>query len=429
MKPSEKSRPLVYAIDFGTSNSLLAAAEPGKVHAPIPLDPLAKDPSVLRSVLFFPNQNKVFYGAEAVAHFAESQGGGRLIRSIKKQLPIRSFIGTYVGDRPLNLEDIIGLFLAEMRKRANAHFQSDVDSVVMGRPARFAVEDADDKYAQFRLEDAAKRAGFKNIQFCPEPIAAAHEFKEQLKEEKIVCVADFGGGTSDFTLVKVGPGEYHPSDVLSLGGVSVAGDALDGAIMRHDLSQYFGAKVEYRIPFGSNILKMPIHLMERLCSPADISFLEKRDVLEFLRNVKKWVVNIEDKEKLDRLLRLVEEQLGFYVFENIEGAKRKLSDNTEAPLALDHPAIEIDEIISRANFEIFAAKQVGAITESLDETLKLAGLIPSQVDIVCCTGGTAKVPAIRNALIERFGSGKVLQHNFFHSVVEGLARVAGNGLR
>jgi len=385
---------------------------------------MAKDTTVLRSVLFFPNQHRVFYGAEAVAQFAESQGQGRLIRSIKKQLPTRSFVGTWIDDRPLNLEDIIGLFLAEMRKRANAHFQADVDSVVLGRPARFAVEDADDKFAQFRLEESAKRAGFKHIEFCPEPIAAAQEFKGQLKEEKVVCVADFGGGTSDFTIVKIGPAEYHPRDVLSLGGVSIAGDALDGAIMRHDLSRYFGADVEYRIPFGSNILRMPIHLMERLCSPADINYLEKRDILEFLRNVKQWVINPVDREKLDRLLRLVEEQLGFYVFENIEGAKRGLSDADSVVINLDHPAIEIEESISRKNFDTFTESQVRAITSTLDETLKQAGLTPSQVDIVCCTGGTAKVPVIQKELVGRFGASKVLQHNYFHSVVEGLTRVA-----
>ncbi len=415
---------LVYAIDFGTSNSLLAAADGTKIFAPIPLDSKAKDPSVLRSVLFFPNQNKVFYGAEAVQHFSESQGEGRLIRSIKKQLPIRSFVGTYVGDRPLNLEDLIGLFLGELRKRANAHFGQQVDAVVLGRPARFAVEDADDRFAQFRLEDSAKRAGFKEIHFCPEPIAAAHEFREQLREEKIVCVADFGGGTSDFTLVRIGPAEYRPSDVLSLGGVSVAGDALDGAIMRNDLSRFFGADVEYRIPFGSNVLRMPIHLMERLCSAADINYLEQREVREFLNNVKQWAIKPEDRLKLERLMRMVEEQLGFYVFENIEGAKRSLSENDTAKINLSHPAIEIEEMISRGNFDKFTHVQVDSITGCLDETLKKAGLTPAQVDIVCCTGGTARVPVIQTELISRFGASKVIQHNYFHSVVEGLARVA-----
>ena len=150
----------------------------------------------------------------------------------------------------------------------------DVEFAVIGRPARFAVDSADDKYAQFRLQEAARRAGFKHVEFCPEPIAAACEFRSRLDEPKTVLVADFGGGTSDFTVMRMQRGVYRDSDVLAMGGVSVAGDALDGAIMRHRLAPYFGSDVAYSVPFGANILKMPGHLIERICSPADISVLE-----------------------------------------------------------------------------------------------------------------------------------------------------------
>jgi len=418
------SKNLIYALDFGTSNSLLAAADEERTYDPIPLDSKAKDPSILRSLLYFPDMSRCYYGTGAIREFLEHQGEGRLIRSIKKHLPIRSFVGTWIGDRPANLEDLIGFFLGEMRKRANEHFGQDVDRVVMGRPARFAVDDLDDNFAQHRLEEAARRAGFKSIEFCPEPLAAAYEFRQSLDRAKLVLVADFGGGTSDYTVVRMDRGEELKAEVLAIGGVPVAGDALDGAVMRHRLAPYFGSDISYTIPFSSNVLRLPSHLMERICSAADISLLGKRDVKEFLRNVQQWAGEPESKRKLDRLFCLIEEQQGFPLFESIEGVKRELSEQNAAPLIFDHPVIAIREILARVDFEAFIQVQVDRIMKALDETLAQAGVTAPDIDVVCCTGGTAKVPALRNELIQRFGPAKLDSHNHFHSVVKGLSERA-----
>jgi len=409
---------LIYAIDFGTTNSLVTAATPDGVTPPVPLDPFAKDPTMLRSLLYFPSMKQVFYGAEAVKEFTDRQGVGRLIRSIKRQLPIRSFIGTWIEERPVNLEDIIGFFLAELRKRANAHFGADVDRCVLGRPARFSMDDAEDRFAQFRLGEAAKRAGFKHVEFCPEPVAAAHEFRNRMDEAKIVCVADFGGGTSDYTVMRLSKETF---EVLSIGGVTVAGDALDGSVMRHQVTPHFGSKVEYKVPFGSNVMRMPVHLMEKLCSPADISFLSQNDTLDYFRNVRQWVKNPADKECLDRLFCLVQDQLGFYVFEEIEGCKRRLTDSPRSQIKLDYPGIEVEDEISRPTFDSHTSEKVEQILASLDATVKDAGLKFSDIDIVCCTGGTAKVPVIHQGLVARFGADKVRPHDHFHSVAQGLA--------
>ncbi len=217
----------------------------------------------------------------------EEEAGGRLVRSIKKFLPQQSFTGTTIANKNLSLEAMIGVFLGEMRRRGNNHFGQDVTTVVLGRPARFSGSDTLDKLAQDRLEKAARIAGFRQIHFCPEPIAAAYEFRATLTTEKTVLVADFGGGTSDFTVIRLKPPSqpFSTSDVLSIGGVSVAGDAFDGSLMRKSVSSYFGADVQYKVPFGSNILTMPVHLMEKICSPADISVLRERDTIEFFRNV------------------------------------------------------------------------------------------------------------------------------------------------
>ena len=415
---------MIYAIDFGTTNSLLGAALKDHVLPPIALDPGAPDPSILRSVLYFPDRDHCFYGSEAIREFTRRDMEGRLIRSIKKFLPMRSFIGTFVDERPMNLEDIIGVFLAELRRRANEHFGVDVDSVLLGRPARFSPDDADDQYAQYRLERSAKNAGFKHIEFCPEPVAAAYGFKSTLTEPRIVLVGDFGGGTSDFTVIRMSEKQFSNSDVLSIGGVAFAGDALDGCVMRKRISGHFGADVQYQVPFGSNVLTMPPHLMEKICSPADISLLRRRDTMEFFRNVRSWSLGGEDREKMDRLFCLLSEQIGFDLFEEIERVKRSLSEKTSEQLAFHRSGVDIEETVSREQFESYTEEMVERILSSLDRTVKDAQLRYQDIDLVCSTGGTAKVPAIQRGLEERFGKEKIREHNRFHSIVHGLSQIA-----
>lgn len=421
---------LVYAIDFGTSNSLLAAADSRTTHAPIPLERgTSRDPTILRTLLYFPTQEQCFYGTEAVEQFLQNEMQGRFLRSLKRFLPVRSFIGTWIENRPMNLENLIALFLSEMRKRANEHFGEDVDSVVLGRPARFSRKEEDDRFAEARLEKAAKLAGFRNITFCPEPVAAAREYRLGLDAgEKTVLVADFGGGTSDYTIVRLGERAFRDEDVLAIGGEPIAGDALDGALMRNRVSHHFGATVEYQAPFGSNTLTMPKMLMEKLCAPSEISLLRARETQEFFRNVQAWSLGADDRKKMDQLFTLIQDQQGFGVFEEIERVKRALSENEREIFSFLYPpdgsAITISEEVSRGEFEEYTSSQVEKILAALDETLALAGLKSSQIDIVCCTGGTARVRAIHDGLVARFGTGKIKQHNHFHSIAVGLGERA-----
>jgi len=420
---SASFQPEVYAIDFGTSNSLLAAANAHETVPPIPLDDGADDPSVLRSLLFF-GQNEFSCGSRAIAHFVEGGMQGRLIRSIKKFLPYRSFSGTHIGHRVVAIEDLVGRFLAVIRERANRHFGVEVNRVVLGRPAKFSFDPADDELAQSRLEKAARIAGFGEVSFCPEPVAAAQDFQVILDKPRIVLVADFGGGTSDYTIVRMRPEGFDPGDVLALGGISMAGDALDGSLMRHKIARHFGAEVKYRVPLGSNTLTMPKAIMEKLCSPADMTVLQHRDVLNFLRDVKSWSLGPDDKLKMDHLLCLVEDSLAFKLFESIEKAKCELSAHDVATFQFEYPTIQLHERVGRGEFETGSAREVQAILGSLDQTVSEAGLGYEDIDVVCCTGGTARVPVIARGIETRFGRDKVKALRAFHSVVQGLAERA-----
>jgi hypothetical chaperone protein len=421
--------PEVYAIDFGTSNSLLAAASRSGHHPPIPLDPVAEDPSLLRSVLFFPEARgpagaAPALGKAALEEYVAQGSRGRLVRSLKRFLPMRGFVRTQINARTYTLEELIAIVLRAMRERADRHFGVRVTRAVLGRPARFAEDLEDDAFAEERLRQAARLAGFTEVAFCPEPVAAARDFRAELSRDTLLLVGDFGGGTSDYSLVMMGQGGFSLSDVLAIGGVSVAGDALDGSIMRAEVARHFGAEVRYRVPFGDNLLTMPKPLMEKLCSPAEMSLLAQRDVQSFLNDVRSWSRGADDRRHIDQLFALVEDGLGFMLFEAIEHAKKALSRADEAAISFHVPGIELDQPICRDGFERGARRQLSAIIAALDATLERAGARASDVEQVCLTGGTARVPFLRAALGERFGEHRLHSLRGLHAVAEGLARHA-----
>ncbi|HKO49107.1 MAG TPA: Hsp70 family protein [Polyangiaceae bacterium] len=416
--------PEIYAIDFGTSNSLLAAANRNEVSAPIPLDERAQDPSVFRSILFYSDDAAWSFGAGALSDYVAQGMRGRFIRSIKRFLPVASFSDTRIGSRKVLLEELVGMFLREMRRRANAHFDCDVRRVMLGRPARFSDDDQADALAEARLRRAAEFAGFEDIHFCPEPLAAAYDFGSTKPGANTFLVADFGGGTSDYTVARLDPSRADALEVLAIGGVAQAGDAFDGALMRHGIAEHFGSRVRYQVPFGSNWLEMPSPLMERLCSPADICWLARRDVTEFLRGVRAGSSSEADKLHVDQLLCLIEDSLGFQIFEAIEQQKRELSTRESATFRFEYPGIDIREEMTRARFESASARVSGGILERLDQTLQRAGIAASDIDRVCSTGGTAKVPVIKHGLEARFGSDKLQALSSFHAVIQGLAERA-----
>lgn len=417
-------QPEIYAIDFGTTHSLLAAASPDTVYPPIPLEPGRADPTLLRTLLYFPDADHCYYGADAIDRYVEHGLAGRFIRSIKKHLPSRAFVGTEVDGRPLNLEDLVAAFLREMRRRANAHFGTEVDRVLLGRPARFAEDDATDLFAEQRLERAARLAGFREVHFCPEPVAAARDFAAALDQPRTVLIADFGGGTSDFTVVRMRRDAWDPSDVLSIGGLSVAGDALDGSLMRVQVAKHFGADVTYTVPMGNNVMRMPPSLMEKLCSPADLSVLREKDAATFLRNVQRWSLGEDDRRTIEQLFTLVEDAMGFAVFEEIEKAKRVLSGADHAEFRFEYPTIDIQDRIERSTFEAGASRPLGNILSVLDDVIERAGLTHADIELVCCTGGTARVPKLAEAITERFGRERMHSLSSLHSVIGGLAERA-----
>jgi hypothetical chaperone protein len=350
---------------------------------------------------------------------------GRLFRSFKSHLPNQGYLGTIIDNRILSLENMIGIFLLELKKRAEKFLDCKINRAVIGRPARYSMDPIADGFALHRMQKAAQLAGFKEVQFIPEPLAAAFDYRRQLTTEKIVLIGDFGGGTSDFTLIKLSPESFDNKDVLAIDGCPIAGDALDSVFMSNKLNVYFGAKSQYRLPLSSNMLTMPPSISQRLNQPAHIVHLREKETYEFLREIRKCSLSPKDKEALDRLFVLIEDQQIFQFFEHIELTKRKLSESDQSTFEFDYPGIEIKDSFTTNQFQSWADTAKHQIFEALDRCLVNGNIKPQQIDLVCLTGGTAKVPFIRAELERRFGAHRLQTQSHFHTVLSGLVESAG----
>lgn len=418
------SNETVLAVDFGTSHSLVGAYRNGQRVEALPIDPRSSDNTLMRTLLYFANENECYYGSEALKKYSEFEMEGRLFRSFKSHLPNKNYIGTVINNRILNLETLVGLFLLELKKRAENLLETKITKAVIGKPARYSMDDVADGFALHRMRKAAEFAGFTDVNFVPEPLAAALEFKRQIKNEKTILIGDFGGGTSDFTVMKITQGDFKRSDVLGVDGCPLAGDALDSLFMQNRLNTGFGAKTQYRMPMSNNLLKMPVAVMDRLNKPAHIVHLKEKETYEFIREVQKCALKQEDKNSIDRLFVLIEDQQIFPFFESIESTKKKLSSSATAKFDFTYPDLETAEVFSAHEFENWADDVRQNIFAALERCLKQAGLSVGQIDHVFLTGGTAHVPFVQNEFKKMFGAERLETKNFFHSILSGLIESA-----
>lgn len=414
----------ILAIDFGTSNSLVGAFHHGNSPQALPIDENSVDPTLMRTLLYFPNKNTCFYGSLAIAKYLEHEMEGRLFRSFKTHLPNKNYMGTLIEDRILPLEQMVGIFLLELKKRAEKVLGCSVKKAVIGKPARYSMDPVADSLALHRMEKAVQFAGFESYRFVPEPLAAAFSFRKSLNSEKVVLVGDFGGGTSDFTLIRLSPNEFQKGDVLAIEGCPLAGDALDSLFMSRRLNEFFGASAKYKASLGRNILTMPAPLVERLNQPAHIVHLKEKATYEFIHEMRRGALDDKTKQALDRLFVMIEDQQIFNFFEAIEGVKRELSYQNSSQFQFAYPDIDVEQTFSRNEFETWATTVQHKIFSSLDSCLAMAGLNAEQVDLVFLTGGSSQVPLIRAELSKRFGEHKLQTQAHFHSIVSGLVEGA-----
>jgi hypothetical chaperone protein len=292
-----------------------------------------------------------------------------------------------------------------------------------GRPVRFvgAESDADDAYAVSRLRGAFALAGFESVEFELEPIAAAYSYESTLGHDELILIGDFGGGTSDFSLLRVGPGVRRrgrsPEDMLGISGVALAGDAFDARIVRKLVSPALGSN-SFTLSMNKMLPAVPAWIYSNLERWHYLSFLRTRDVKEILRSAR---LRALEPEKVEALNQLIEEDLGYQLHQAVQRVKFELSRSDAAEFRFSDGSIDLRIPVARADFEDWIADELHAIEASVDSLVQSSGIAPGQVDRVFLTGGSSFVPAVRRIFRKRFGDDRVSSGNEFTSVALGLA--------
>lgn len=396
-------------IDFGTTNTAVAIADE---HGAVQLAPLAGAPH-WRTVLYFEPGGKLSAGAPAIARYLETEREGRLVQSIKSHLASASFSKTTIFGRRWSLEDMIAAYLRQVRAASPVDLGS---RAVVGRPVRYWGADTaeDDERALGRMRAALATAGFTEVVFEMEPVGAAARYADRLDHDELIVVADFGGGTTDFSVIRVGP--TAGGTVLANGGIGVSGDAFDARVIDAIVAPALGRGTKYVVDeFGAEAL-VPAWLYGHLRRWHYLSFLKEESTLRLLERV---TTGARDKVKIERLTRLVDEDLGMLLHRSVEGAKVRLSGAPEDRVALD--AIALDLPVTRPSFDAWIGEDLDAIGTVLDGVLERAGVSGQDVDRVFATGGSSLVPAVRARLAERFGMAKLEGGEELTSVAWGLA--------
>jgi len=423
-------------IDFGTTNSSVAIARAGKVDL-LRFPSFAGMTESYRSILYLEQikdagrtQLKSFTGPGAIEHYLHAESPGRLIQSLKSYLPSRSLNGTEVFGRRYTLEELIARILTDLRLAIEGHIGGPVRHATVGRPVRFVSAETteDDVFAVGRLEASFKLAGLDSVHFEFEPIGAAFAYESTLRRDELILIGDFGGGTSDFSLVRVGPGSRRGNNaadrVLGNAGLGLAGDAFDARIVRRLVSPALGSEsLERTFSHAPDrpapiIPAVPAWIYANLERWHYLSFLKTRNVTELLRAARS---RAQEPEKIAALINLIDEDLGYQLHQSVQRLKAELSHAETAEFRFRDGSLDIVAPVTRAEFEGWIADDLGAIERTVDGLLESAGVAPRAVDRVFLTGGTSFVPAVRRIFNKRFSAERVVTGGEFTSVATGLA--------
>jgi hypothetical chaperone protein len=417
----------VIGLDFGTTNSAIAVAAPGKEAKLVSFGEGDTSTTSFRSILYFPHQERASpvkaetkAGPEAISSYLEADTRGRLILSIKSYLASRLFTSTQINGRHYTLEDLIAIILRRLRSAVIEQFNVSADSVVIGRPVRFAGAEngADEALALERLRSAAELAGFSEVIFELEPVAAAYQYETQLDHDELVLIGDFGGGTSDFTLAQLGPGRKlaASSSILGTSGVAIAGDTFDSRIMMNLVAPKLGLGSHY-VSLGKQ-LPVPVWVYSQLSSWHRTFLLKEPRTMAVLREVKSQA---SEPEKIAALVQIISENLGYTLYRAVEHTKVELTANEAASFEFAHAPVHIFAALERWRFESWIQEDLHSIASCVKGLLSQHKVNYGDIGSVFLTGGSSFVPYVRRFFAKTFGAHKLRGGEELTTVAKGLA--------
>ncbi len=430
-------------IDFGTTNSSIAMYDGEELHR-LQLDAGNDNPYVLPSLIYVGRDQNARVGTAAATAYLESETGrrvswerrrvgeidvfasdmhyvqdvnvmvdaaaqGRLLQYVKTGLRDPMYEGTQIFDRYYTVDELIAIILRHLKSQAEREFQDASHQVVMGRPVRYSDDDAITRRAEEIMFRAARLAGFDDIRFEMEPVGAAYSYHRAAPKRQTAFIFDFGGGTLDFTIAELG-GKKDPK-IIATHGVLVGGDDLDRRIVQ-SLRKYFGAPV------------LPSYILDLLDNWQTMPELSRAAMMKTMDEYRALGA---DASAIAALKTLATRNVGFKLFREIEQTKKQLSSNLSDSLDFDFENITIHEVISREQFEALIFHEIERVEQGVLQTLDIAGIKPTKIDIVLRTGGTSAVPVFTALLARIFGDAKLAQMDLFTSVVGGLAVIANEG--
>lgn len=402
-------------VDFGTSNSTVGWVNPGQ---PVMLG-LEDGKVTLPSVVFFNADDEVVrYGRAALADYLAGYEG-RLMRSMKSLLGTSLMEGqTEVAGRALPFRTLLAQFIGELKQRAERAAGREFTSAVFGRPVHFIDDNAaHDQLAQDTLEQIARSVGYKDVAFQFEPIAAAFDYESQISREELVLIADIGGGTSDFSLLRLSPQRAtkveRREDILANGGVHIGGTDFDKYLSLASVMPLLGYGSRLR-----NNSEVPSSYYFNLATWHTINqaYTKKASVqlADLLRDA-------AEQDKLGRLQNLIEDRSGHWLAMQVEQGKIALSDAEQAVMQLDRLAPPVALEITRAQFDAASEQLVSSVEQTVQTLLRDAGVAASAVDTVFFTGGSSGVRLLRERIAALVPTARRVEGDLFGSIGAGLA--------
>ena len=428
---------MTLGLDFGTTNSAVGAVlADGSCR--LASFPDGDDTTVtFRSVLHFTaeaaerRQRPIpAKGPGAIESYLEEGCGGRFLQSLKSHLASRLFKEAWIFGWKFTLEELIAEILAALRQAAKEQLGASGDRVLLGRPVHFVagaerrIDPESDAHAEARLRAAAELAGFREVELEYEPVAAAFEYERSLDRDELVLIGDFGGGTSDFCLVRLGPSFRNRANrresILGVDGVPLAGDVFDGRIVRAVVAPRLGRGSLRRSAEGKE-LPVPAWIYGKLERWEDVSFLATPKTMETLRRLEAEAM---EPTRIESLIQLVEDDLGYLLYRAVEDSKCRLSDAESVSFVFDELRRRLRQEIRRGDFETWLEPDLEQMAACIDRLLDKTGTAASEVDRVFLTGGSALVPCVRALFAARFGEDRLRGGEELTTVARGLALLA-----
>jgi hypothetical chaperone protein len=425
------AKPLAIGVDFGTTNTVVALADAAGNVRPVRFSHADVVHEIFRSALCYedipgaPRRIEVSAGPFAIEQFLATPHEHRFIQSFKSFAASPLFTSTQIFGKRFSYEDILSGFLAALRRHAGPALDFGALNgiehlpVIAGRPVEFVGAAPDPALAIARMDASYARAGFPAMRYAYEPVGAAFFFARRLKQDATILVADFGGGTSDFSLMRFRKTQAGiTAEPLGHSGVGVAGDAFDFRIIDNVVAPRLGKGGMYRA--GAKLLPIPGHQYGQFAQWHQLAMLKSPRVLTELRKLAK---DAEDPDAIEDFITVIEMDLGFGLYRAVSEAKTALSSVAQTDLVFDMEGVKIRETIARRDFENWIAPELAQIDAALDRVFAVSGRTPSDVDQVFLTGGSSFVPALRSLFESRFGAARLATGDQLQSIASGLALI------